>query len=222
VGRRVAKQIRTWLPIGEVESWPLAKVKCNEILRTIRDDACLLVIELALFRAEMTESPIPVFPCQKGPAKRSPGMGYLLERWKELQVALDAVCVTFSAVGKHYEWDVDENSSWDRVEISPIRQTILCDFERAIDGLEMVLQWCGRFVGVAAEASPTERDAPRQLSDSEKQILALVRSKSLKGEVISQKLGISYDHCRRLLGRLTREGKLRNSENGYRTVKGAT
>jgi hypothetical protein len=59
----------------------------------------------------------------------------------------------------------------------------------------------------------------RSLNETERRILARCRRKAHKGERIANWLGLSYGHVRRVLGRLVREGRLRNTaEGGYRTV----
>jgi hypothetical protein len=63
-----------------------------------------------------------------------------------------------------------------------------------------------------------EAKASRQLNDTEKEILRHCRRRSHKGERIAQHVCLSYDHVRRLLGRLVHEGRLRNTQDGYRTV----
>jgi hypothetical protein len=60
--------------------------------------------------------------------------------------------------------------------------------------------------------------ADRPLTDTERRILSHCRKKAHKGERIAQHVGLSYDHARRLLGRLVRENRLRNTADGYRTV----
>jgi hypothetical protein len=66
------------------------------------------------------------------------------------------------------------------------------------------------------------RPAGRKLSATERRILTLCRRKAIKGErLASHHLQLSYGYVRGLLGRLTKEGRLRNDpESGYRTVSG--
>jgi hypothetical protein len=68
----------------------------------------------------------------------------------------------------------------------------------------------------AAAASPP---AERELIPTERRILTLCRRKAIKGERLANKhLQLSYDYVRRLLARLVREGRLRNTNQGYRAV----
>jgi hypothetical protein len=74
-------------------------------------------------------------------------------------------------------------------------------------------------VGTGPDGGGTESPSPaRQLSATERRILRLCRRKAHKGERIAYHLGLSYDHVRRVLARLRREGRLRLTDDGYRTV----
>jgi hypothetical protein len=58
----------------------------------------------------------------------------------------------------------------------------------------------------------------RRLGPAEEKILDHCRDKPRKGERIANWLGLSNEHTRRLLARLTKEGRLRNDGGGYLTV----
>jgi hypothetical protein len=62
----------------------------------------------------------------------------------------------------------------------------------------------------------------RDLNATEKRIIQHCRRKAHKGERIAKNLGLSYDHTRRILGRLVREGRLRKTDDGYRSPRRAT
>jgi hypothetical protein len=82
--------------------------------------------------------------------------------------------------------------------------------QRAVDALLREL---------APEGEPPKSvGAARQLSKTERRILAHCRRKAHIGERIALHLGLSKEHTRRLLARLVREGRLRNTDRGYRTV----
>jgi hypothetical protein len=54
------------------------------------------------------------------------------------------------------------------------------------------------------------------LKDSEKKIVQAVRTKSMKGQKIAEKVGLDYNYTRSLLAGLVREGFLTKDEDGYR------
>jgi hypothetical protein len=56
------------------------------------------------------------------------------------------------------------------------------------------------------------------LNGTERRILTHCRRKAHKGERIAKHLGLSWDHVRRVLARLVREGRLRKTTDGYRTA----
>lgn len=72
------------------------------------------------------------------------------------------------------------------------------------------------------QPAPSALPAARSLSDTERRILSHCRRQAHKGERIARWLGLSFDHVRRLLARLVREGRLRRTDRGYRTVLRAT
>jgi hypothetical protein len=57
--------------------------------------------------------------------------------------------------------------------------------------------------------------APSELSETEAGIMNLVRSKPMKGEIIAQKMGLSYDYTRQVLAKMSRKGLIRNGRDGY-------
>jgi hypothetical protein len=61
--------------------------------------------------------------------------------------------------------------------------------------------------------------AGRPPNPTDLRILAYCRRKAHKGERIAHHLGLSYDHTRRVLARLVKEGRLRNTDDGYRTIR---
>jgi hypothetical protein len=65
----------------------------------------------------------------------------------------------------------------------------------------------------------TKPNHEQSLNDTELNILKHCRNKAHKGERIASHLGLSYDHTRRVLARLIRTGRLRKTNDGYRTVK---
>jgi hypothetical protein len=76
---------------------------------------------------------------------------------------------------------------------------------------------------VELPAAQQDANAPpaslvRKLSSTERKILAYCRRAYHKGERIALHLGVTFDHARRLLARLVKEGRLQNTERGYRTV----
>jgi hypothetical protein len=68
------------------------------------------------------------------------------------------------------------------------------------------------------EPRPAVRPVKRTLNATERRILAYCRRAHHKGEHISRHLGLSYEYTRRVLARLMKEGRLRNTDRGYRTV----
>jgi hypothetical protein len=58
----------------------------------------------------------------------------------------------------------------------------------------------------------------RALNDTDQKILLHCRRRGHKGERIAHHVGLSIDHTRRVLARLTRENRLRKTTDGYRTV----
>jgi hypothetical protein len=88
---------------------------------------------------------------------------------------------------------------------------------------------CHAIEDATAKAPPAARDGAdhhreglpdgtRRLNNTERRILAHCRRKAHTGERIAHHVGLSYDHIRRVLARLVREGRLRNTADGYRTV----
>jgi hypothetical protein len=68
----------------------------------------------------------------------------------------------------------------------------------------------------------SKADSAHRLNSTQQAIIKHCRKKAHKGERIANHLGLSYDHTRRVLALLVKEGHLRTTENGYRTVKRAT
>jgi hypothetical protein len=69
-----------------------------------------------------------------------------------------------------------------------------------------------------AEKTPGSGAQPRKLNATEKRILAHCRRRAHKGERIAIDLGLTYDHVRRILAKLVKEGRLKNTDRGYHTV----
>jgi hypothetical protein len=57
------------------------------------------------------------------------------------------------------------------------------------------------------------------LSETEQEIMKLVRNQRMKGETISQKLGLSYDYTRQVLSKMSRKGLVANGKDGYYATK---
>ncbi len=74
-----------------------------------------------------------------------------------------------------------------------------------------------------ADSSSGSAESMRSLNRTERRILALCRRKAYKGETIAYHVGLAYTgHIRRVLSQLVKEGRLRVTEGGYRTVSRAT
>jgi hypothetical protein len=71
---------------------------------------------------------------------------------------------------------------------------------------------------LTADREALDGGRPRRLSDTERKILALCRRRAHKGERIAHHIRRSEEHTRRLLARLVKEGRLRTTPTGYRTV----
>jgi hypothetical protein len=54
---------------------------------------------------------------------------------------------------------------------------------------------------------------------TDEKIIKLVRRKAMKGETIANNLGLSYGYVRRRLALLVKKGRLRPTDNGYRTSR---
>jgi hypothetical protein len=57
------------------------------------------------------------------------------------------------------------------------------------------------------------------LTTTEKKILGLCRQKAYKGQVIANRLDLTYDHIRSVCAKLKKAGRLRLTDDGYRTVR---
>jgi hypothetical protein len=68
-----------------------------------------------------------------------------------------------------------------------------------------------------SDPTPTLKQI-RKPNSTQQRILTLCRKRAHKGERIAHHIGLSNDHVRRVLARLVREGRLRKTDNGYRTV----
>jgi hypothetical protein len=66
---------------------------------------------------------------------------------------------------------------------------------------------------------PSAVSTVRKLSDTERRILTHCRRKAHKSERIAVHVGLSWGHVRRVLARLMREHRLRNTADGYRTIR---
>jgi hypothetical protein len=88
------------------------------------------------------------------------------------------------------------------------------DAESLLTGLQMEMACQESRKRAALESGPKDRE----LSETERKILRLCKRKALKGERIALKVGVTYDHARRLLAKLRKEGRLKNTADGYRTM----
>jgi hypothetical protein len=71
--------------------------------------------------------------------------------------------------------------------------------------------------GEAQAPAPGRTDKPGYLNPTDKAILKAVKRKALPGERIAVKVGRDYDYVRKRLALLVRSGKLRKTDNGYRS-----
>jgi hypothetical protein len=78
-----------------------------------------------------------------------------------------------------------------------------------------------RLAGEDAAMAVPDRTATVEatVNATQKKIISLCRRKAYDGNTIARKLGLSYDHTRRVLAALVRDGHLANTSNGYRTTK---
>jgi hypothetical protein len=72
--------------------------------------------------------------------------------------------------------------------------------------------------GTAPAATPAPCLAARVLNSTEKRILSHCRRKAHTGERIAHHLGLNYDYIRKVLAKLVKDRRLRNADNGYRTM----
>jgi hypothetical protein len=150
-----------------------------------------------------------------------------------LYTALAALMRQHDQLLRHYQWgqqvagDANSPWPWEWPAVPPVLLSQLDTFDRAACCLSELAtaeaRKIDRYIAEPNSQKAASRADDRPLNDTKRRSLTLCRRKAHKGATLALRVGMSYTgHIRKVLSALVKEGRLRKTEKGYRTVSRAT